>query len=189
MTEPALGLQQRRSVEPARYDAAAFAAPDQARDLKHVEMLEHRWQRHRKRLRQGGDREFRRLAKTSQHRAPGRIGQRRKDAVQAIGLIVNHKVKLEGKIRLVNGAPHTRGRGHLGRLPALAAARTGRDARARAEGFISHRYGGSPNLRRTASTSPSVGSPASFPRYWILCAAAARANRRCLSQAQSGLDK
>ena len=90
VSEPPLRLLQRRSVEPARYRAAALAAPDQTRDLKHIEMLEHRRQRHRKRLRQGGDGEFRHLAKASQHRAACRIRQGRKDAVEAVGLIVNH---------------------------------------------------------------------------------------------------
>ena len=94
MGEPALGLLQRRGVEPARYGAAALAAPDQAGDFKHVEMLEHRRQRHGKRRGQRGDGEFRRLAEASQHGASGRIGQGGKDAVQVAGLKVNHEVKL-----------------------------------------------------------------------------------------------
>lgn len=104
MGEPTLRILQRRGVEPARNRAAAFAAADQAGDFKHVEMLEHRRQRHGKRLRQSRDREFLRLAKAGQHGAPGWIGQGGKDAVQVIGPIVNHQVKLEGKIRFVNGA-------------------------------------------------------------------------------------
>jgi len=51
VSEPALRLLQRRGVEPARHRAAALAAPDQVGDLKHVEMFEHRRQRHRKRRR------------------------------------------------------------------------------------------------------------------------------------------
>jgi hypothetical protein len=105
VSKPALRFLQRRSVEPARYRAAALAASDQAGDLKHVEVLEHRRQRHRKRLCQRGDGEFRRLGEARQHGAPGRIGQSGKDAVQVIGLIVNHEVKLRPKIRAVNRRP------------------------------------------------------------------------------------
>jgi hypothetical protein len=47
---------------------------------------------------------------------------------------------------------------------------------------VAQGYGGSPNVRRTASMSAHVGRPDSLPRYWILYAAAARANRRCSSQ-------
>jgi hypothetical protein len=85
MSEPALRLLQRRGVESARHRAAALAAPDQVGDFKHVEMFEHRRQRHGKRRRQGRDREFRHFAEASQHGAPGRIGQGSKDSVQVIG--------------------------------------------------------------------------------------------------------
>jgi hypothetical protein len=88
--EPALRLLQRGGVEPARYRAAALAAPDQAGDFKHVEMLEHRRQRHGKRLGQHGDGEFRRLAEAGQYGAPRRIGQGGKDAVEVVRLTVNH---------------------------------------------------------------------------------------------------
>ncbi|SRR5579871_1070764 len=95
MREPALHLLEWPGVKPARHDATALVAADEAGDLKHVEMLEHGGQRHGKRLSQGGDRKFRRLAKTGQHGASRGVGQRRKDAVKAIGsLIVNHKVNL-----------------------------------------------------------------------------------------------
>jgi hypothetical protein len=90
MSKPALRLLQRPGVEPAGHRAATLAAPDQARDLKRIKMLEHRRQRHCKRLRQGGDGEFRRLAEADQHGAPGRIRQGRKNVVQAVGVIVNH---------------------------------------------------------------------------------------------------
>jgi len=94
VSEPALRLLQRRGVEPARYRAAAFVPADQAGDFKHVEMLEHRRQRHRKRLGERGDGEFRRLAEASQHGAPGRIGKRGEDAIKVVRLIVNHQVNL-----------------------------------------------------------------------------------------------
>jgi len=155
--EPALGLLQRHGVEPARYGAAALAAADQAGDFKHVEMLEHRRQRHRKRLGQRGDGEFRRLAEASQHGAPGRIGKGGEDAIQVVWLMVNHKVNLRGKICFVN-------------CVVLNVC------------VVLNGYGGSPNLRRIASISASVGNPASLPRCWILCTAAARANRKCSSQ-------
>ena len=90
MGEPALGLLQRRGVEPARYGAAALAAPDQAGDFKHVEMLEYCRQRHGKRLGQRGDGEFRHLAEAGQYGAPGRIGQGGEDAIQVGRLTVNH---------------------------------------------------------------------------------------------------
>jgi hypothetical protein len=90
--EPALRLLQRGGVEPARHGAAALAALDQAGDFEHVEMLEHRRQRHGERLGQRGDGEFRRLAEAGQYGAPRRIGQSGKDAVEMAGLIVNHKV-------------------------------------------------------------------------------------------------
>ena len=106
VSEPALRVLQRRGVEPARYRAAALAAADQVGDFKHIEMFEHRRQRHGKRRRQSGDREFRHLAEASQHGAPGRIGQGGKDAVQVMGLIVNHKVKLRPEIGAVNTPPY-----------------------------------------------------------------------------------
>jgi hypothetical protein len=66
----------------------------------------------------------------------------------------------------------------------------GRDARvAQMQSAVAQSYGGSPNFRRIAAMSAHVGRPDSLPRYWILCAAAARANRRCSSQDWSGLDK
>jgi len=111
MAEPALRLLQRRCVEPARYRAAALAAPDQAGDLKHVEMLEHRGQRHGERRRERRDGEFRRRAEASQHGAPSRIGQGGKDAVQAMGVIVNHEVYLRVKIHFVNRRPDPEMRG------------------------------------------------------------------------------
>jgi hypothetical protein len=114
VSEPALRLLQRRGVEPARHRAAALAAPDQVGDFKHVEMFEHRRQRHGKRRCQGRHREFRRLAEASQHGAPGRVGQSGKDAVQVMGLIVNHEVKLSAKIRAVNSVAGTADVGPIG---------------------------------------------------------------------------
>jgi hypothetical protein len=92
--EPALRVLQRGGIEPARYRAAALVAQDQAGAFKHVEVLEHRRQRHGKRRGQRGDGEFRRLAEAGQHGAPGRIGQGGKEAVEVMRLIVNHRVKL-----------------------------------------------------------------------------------------------
>jgi hypothetical protein len=89
-----LRILQGASIEPARHRAAALAAPDQADALKHVEVLEHRRQRHGKRLGQRRDGELRRLAEARQHGAPGRIRQGGKDAVEVARLIVNHQVKL-----------------------------------------------------------------------------------------------
>jgi hypothetical protein len=90
--KPALRLLQWGGIEPARDGAAALAALDQAGDFEHVKMLEHRRQRHGKRLGQHGDGEFRRLAEAGQYGAPRRIGQGGKDAVEVAGLIVNHQV-------------------------------------------------------------------------------------------------
>jgi hypothetical protein len=73
VSEPALRFLKRRRIEPARYRAADLAAPDQVGDFEHVEMFEHRRQRHGKRRRQSGDGEFRHLTEASQHGAPGRI--------------------------------------------------------------------------------------------------------------------
>jgi hypothetical protein len=100
--EPALRFLQGRRIEAARYGAAAFVTPYQAGDFKHVEMLEHCRQRHGKRLGQLGDGEFWLVAQAGQHRAAGWIGQGGKDAVKVMRLIVNHQVKLRGKIPGVN---------------------------------------------------------------------------------------
>jgi hypothetical protein len=88
--EPLLRLLHRGGIEPARHRAAALAALDQAGAFQHVEVLEHGRQRHGKRLGQRGDGEFRRFAKARQHGTAGRVREGRKDAVQTIGLIVNH---------------------------------------------------------------------------------------------------
>jgi hypothetical protein len=90
MGEPALRFPQRRGVEPARYRAAAFAPFDQAGNFQHIEMLEHRRQRHREGRGQRGDGKFRRFTETGQHGAPGRIGQGGEDAIERVRLIVNH---------------------------------------------------------------------------------------------------
>jgi hypothetical protein len=92
--EPTLRLLHRGGVEPARYGAAALVAGDQPGGFEHVEVLEHRGQRHGKGLCQRGDGEFRRLAEAAEHSAPGRIGQGGENAIEAVGLIVNHRVKL-----------------------------------------------------------------------------------------------
>jgi len=55
-------------------------------------MLHDRGQRHRKRLRQLADRQAFATAEPRQQRAPGRIGQRGKGAVQNVFLILNHTV-------------------------------------------------------------------------------------------------
>jgi hypothetical protein len=88
--EPLLRLLHRGGIEPARHRATALAARDQAGAFQHVEVLEHGRQRHREGRGQRGDGEFRRLAKARQHGPPGRIRQGGKNAVEAIGLIVNH---------------------------------------------------------------------------------------------------
>jgi len=92
--EPAQRLRHRGGVEPARDAAPALAAPDQPRIVEHVEMLEHRRQRHGKGFGERRDAKLLGLAQPGEHRAPGRIGKRGKDAVEAVRLIVNHQVKL-----------------------------------------------------------------------------------------------
>ena len=90
MGEPTLRFLHGGGVEPARHGAAGLATQDQAGAFEHVEMLEHRRQRHGERFRQRRDGKFTRFAQARQHGTPGRVRERREDAVEEMGLIVNH---------------------------------------------------------------------------------------------------
>ena len=82
--EPLHRLLHRIGGQPARDGAAGLFARDQAGVRQHVEMLHDRGQRHRERLRQFADRQAVAAAEPRQQRAPGRIGQRGKGAVQGL---------------------------------------------------------------------------------------------------------
>ena len=72
-------------------DGAALLAPaDQTGIRQHVEMLHDRRQRYRERPRQFADRKPIGLPEPRDQRAPRRIGQRRKNAIEGFGSIVNH---------------------------------------------------------------------------------------------------
>jgi len=90
--EPLHRLLHRLGSQPARDGAAGLFARDQAGIRQHIEMLHDRGQRDRKRLRQLADRQAFAVAEPCQQRAPGRIGQRSKGAVQNFLLILNHMV-------------------------------------------------------------------------------------------------
>jgi len=90
--EPIHRLLHRLRGQPARDDAAGLFARDETGVGQHVEMLHDRRQRHRKGLRQLADRERVAAGQPRQQRPPGRIGKRRKGAVQDRIFILNHKV-------------------------------------------------------------------------------------------------
>ena len=82
--EPVLRFLHRGGVEPARHGAPGLVSFDQAGAFEHVEVLEHRRQRHRERLRQGGDGKLGLFAQARQHGAAGRIGQRGKGSIKIL---------------------------------------------------------------------------------------------------------
>jgi hypothetical protein len=82
----------RRGGEPARHNAPGLGARDQAGIRQHVEMFHDRRQRHRKWLRQLAHRQAVALAEPRQQRAPCRVRQRGKGAVQGPIAMLNHVV-------------------------------------------------------------------------------------------------
>jgi len=80
----------RGGLELTAHDAPGFAARDQSCVAQHVEMLHHRRQRHRERLRQIAHRDPVALAEPRQQRPPGWIGESGKSAVQGLISILNH---------------------------------------------------------------------------------------------------
>jgi hypothetical protein len=90
--EPVHRLLHRLGGQPAGHGAAGFGARDQPGIRQHVEMLHDRRQRHRERLRQLAHRNTVLPAEPRQQRAPGRVCQCGKGAVQRRILILNHMV-------------------------------------------------------------------------------------------------
>jgi len=90
--EPVHRLLHRLRGQPASHGAAGFRARDQAGIRQHVEMLHDRGQRHREGLRQIAHRNTVLPAEPRQQRAPGRVCQCGKGAVQRRILILNHMV-------------------------------------------------------------------------------------------------
>jgi hypothetical protein len=90
--EPLHRLLHRIGGEPARHGAPGLLARDQAGVRQHVEMLHDRGQRHRERLRQFAHRNTVPAAEPRQQRAPRRIGECGKGAVQELIVILNHMV-------------------------------------------------------------------------------------------------
>jgi hypothetical protein len=82
--EPIHRLLHRPRREPARHDAAGLFARDQSGIRQHVEMLHDRGQRHCERLRQLADRKRVTVGEPREQRAPRRIGERGKGAVQEL---------------------------------------------------------------------------------------------------------
>jgi hypothetical protein len=70
-----------------------LAARDQAGLGEHIEVLHDGRQRHRKRPRQLAHRQAFLTAEPRQQRPAGRVGKRRKGAVEHRLLILNHQVK------------------------------------------------------------------------------------------------
>jgi len=90
--EPVHGLLHRRRGEAARHRAAGLLARNQAGIRQHVEMLDDRRQRHRKRLGQLAHGDAFLLDQPRQQGAAGRIGKGGKGTVQRRVLILNHTV-------------------------------------------------------------------------------------------------
>jgi len=90
--QPVHRLLHRPGSQPARHDAAGFCARNQSGVRKHIEMLHDRRQRHREWLRQFAHRNAVLPAEPRQQRAPRRVRQRSKSAVQSMIAILNHLV-------------------------------------------------------------------------------------------------
>jgi len=73
------------------HDAAGLAPHDEPRLFQDAEVLDESRQRHPERFGKLADRTFPAL-EARQHRAPGRVGQRRESDVQPGVLILNHLV-------------------------------------------------------------------------------------------------
>ena len=91
--KPEHGVFHWRRLEPAAHGAPDFVTGHKAGVGEHVEMLHHRRQRHRERLRQFADGQAVLPSKPRQKSAPGRVGQRRKRAVERNWLILTLVVK------------------------------------------------------------------------------------------------
>ena len=79
--EPQCGLEDRPGIEPAPADAAGALLLDEAGPDQHLDVARHRLQRDVERRRQLRDEQIRAI-EPRQHRAPDRIGERGKDAVE-----------------------------------------------------------------------------------------------------------
>jgi len=90
--EPIHRLLHRSGGQAARHGAAGLGARDQAGIRQHVEMLHDSGQRHRKRPCEFADRHVLFVTEPGEERSPGRIGKRRKGAVQRLVSILNHMV-------------------------------------------------------------------------------------------------
>src|SRR3954468_8115326 len=88
-TDPLLDRLQRGRLEPAGPHAGDLLPADEPAGLEHLEVLDHRRQRHRQRARELADR-GRSVAQPLDDDPPARIGQRLEDA---IGLILKHPPK------------------------------------------------------------------------------------------------
>ena len=90
--EPVHRLLHRLRGEPARHGAPGLLTHDQARIREHVEMLHDCRERNRERRRQLAHGEVIVLDEPRQQRAPRRIGQCRKCAIERLVLMLNHTV-------------------------------------------------------------------------------------------------
>jgi len=80
--EPQRGLEDRPGVEPAPADPAGALLLDEAGPDQHLDVARHRLQRDVERRRQLRDEQILAI-EPRQHRAPDRIGERSKDAVES----------------------------------------------------------------------------------------------------------
>jgi len=71
-------------------NAPAFAAHDQSGIAEHIEMLHHRWQRHREWPRDFADRQIALIGQPGDNGAARRIGQRGECVIERGGVILNH---------------------------------------------------------------------------------------------------
>jgi len=90
--QPIHRLLHRIGGQPARHGAPGLRAHHETGVRQHVEMFHDRGQRHRERLRQLAHRNAVVLAKSRQQRAPRRVRERGKGAVQDFISILNHMV-------------------------------------------------------------------------------------------------
>ena len=102
MGQPCEGVLQRRGREPAGDGASGLCARNQAGVGQDVEMLHDRRQRNVERRFQRADRKPGLAGEPQHQRAPRRVGQRRKGAIEGGGVKVNHVVNYSAALRSVN---------------------------------------------------------------------------------------
>jgi hypothetical protein len=91
--EPIIGVTHWFRPQAAAHDAAILLTADEPGIREHIKVLHDGWQRHRKRLGEFAHGEAVSVAQPGKQCTPRRVGKRRKGAIKAWLVIVNHMVK------------------------------------------------------------------------------------------------